>query len=503
VPRYESGKVYGVSRRSRAGGKRASGDHAPSKDGRKVRAGRPIGDRASSRRPASSRRRRASAARPPRRWLKAILLILIVAGLLAVGGYSTLKTLVLSQLVGVVVARDGQVEELVVGQGFVIRHELVLRSPVTGTVTLTLAEGARTRKDGEVANLSDTEEKAVAETRVAQLEADLAAFNASNAQEEATLIQTLASTQTEAATKAEVLRLACLGSDFVAIDKTSSELATAGLRGREARAGLETIRKDRAAVEAALATARTALQQSVFPILASEAGLISYCLDGAEETLTPESIGQYGTEQILRVARGEASTVDQSRVQAGAPLAKIIGDTEAYVSVIVTNGRADELSSVKDVVLRFPGFEGRRETAAELFHVGQRERNGYCLVTYRAKELLAGMISIRQTEATIVVHVWTGTVLPRKAVVRRGGQDGVFVLDVTVCRFRPVEVLGGDSDNIVVDGLSAGTQVISTPALVKEGTRIGAVEGLRLGTLAGPLGGKHLGRGPLGGGPSA
>jgi putative membrane fusion protein len=487
VPRYESGKVYGAGRRARSGGRRAPDDRTAPAESRKARTGRPLPKRSSARSLTSSgrgRRRRASA-RPPRRWLKVALIILVGTGLLLAGGYSTLKSLVLPQLAGIVVAREGRIEETVSARAFIIRHESILRSPVSGTVTLTLPEGARTRKDGEVASLSDTQEKAEAEDRVAQLEADLISFNASNAQEEAALSATLAASGTELTVAAEALRLACLGSDFTSIGVRSSELAFVGQRRKEARARLETIRKDRAAIDTALATARAALQQSVFPILASEAGLVSYCLDGVEETLTPESIGQYGTKEILSLTARAVSTPDKSRVQAGSPVAKIVSDVEVYVSVVVTNGQADDISAVTDVTLRFPGFEDLSQTKADLFHVGQRERNGYCLVTYRAKELLPGMVSSRQTQTTIVVRSWTGAIVPRKAIVHRGGQDGVFVLDVNVCRFRPVEVLGGDARDVVVDGLPANTSVISRPWLVREGTRIGDTWRSRFG-IAGP-----------------
>jgi len=439
-----------------------------------VRAGSPIGERsAPARRARRPRRKSSSAKRPRSRWLRVALIVAVVAAFLTFGGYATIKTVLLSQFVGVVVARDGQVEDLISGKAYLIRHELILRSPVTGTIALALQEGSRTRKDAEVADLSDVEERQQAEARVSQLTADLAAFNNSNAAEEASLAQATGEAWAEAEAGAAALRAACRTSDFAAIDREAAELATFGQRQDDASKRLATIRKDRSEIEAALATSKAALQQAVFPILAPEAGVISYSLDGLEETLTPESIGQYGTKQLVTMARRTAATADQSRVQAGDPVAKIIGDAEAYVSTIVTNREADRLALAKDVTLRFPGFEGRRETSATLFHVGDREKNGYCVVTYRAQELLEGMVSARQADATIVAHVYSGTVLPRKAVVRRGGQDGVFVMDGgIVCRFRPVEIVGGSGGDVVVEGIPPGTQVISTPWLVREGTRI-------------------------------
>ncbi len=444
-----------------------------------MRAGSPIGKRSGPARRTRPGRRSASGKRSPKRWLRVALSFTVVIAFLAFGGYTTIKTVLLSQLVGVVVARDGQVEDLVDGKAYIIRHELILRSPVTGTITLALEEGSRTRRDAEVANLSDVEERQQAEARVSQLTADLAAFNNSNSAEEASLVLAIGEASAQAEAGAAALRAACLGSDFPTIDREVAQLGTLVQRRNDASDRLATIRKDRSKIEAALATSKAALEQAIFPVLSPEAGVVSYRLDGLEETLTPESIGQYGTKQLVTMARRTAAIADQSRVQAGDSVAKIIGDAEAYVSTIVTNAEADRLALAGDATLRFPGFEGRRETEASLFHVGDREKNGYCVVTYLAHELLEGMVSARQVDVTVVAHVYSGTVLPSKAIVHRGGQDGVFIMEGgIVCRFRPVDIVGGSGGEVVVDGILPGTQVISTPWLVREGTRIGSRRGV-------------------------
>jgi putative membrane fusion protein len=415
----------------------------------------------------------------------------VLALLLAAGGYATLKTMVLRQLVGTVVAQEGELEDLASGESILVRDETILRSPVTGTVTLTLGEGTRARKDAEIASLSDTEERQQAEAGVAQFEADLAAFNANNDAEEKTLVETIVALETETVQTAAGLRAACLASDFERIGRLTASFGTARRAMTETGRRLVSIRNDRAAIETSLATARAALSQAIFPVLAPGAGIISYSLDGLEETLTPESIGQYTTKQLLTMARRQATTADQTRVHAGDAVAKLIGDGEAYVSVIVPNSEVGRLTLAREVVLRFPGFEGRRETVAFLHHIGNKERNGYCVATYRTQEFLDGMASVRQVKATIVVHIYRGIIVPLKAVVRRGGQDGVFTVDgaARTCHFRPVTVVGGSGDQVVVEGLPTGTEVVSNPWLVKEGLRIGLGRGARGNLAAGPRGG--------------
>lgn len=468
-----TGRSGGSKDRAGTGGGRRRPEKARSvRTGRLVTTSRPAGG-ASARGGSRSRGGRGGKSRPPRRWPRLVLPLLLVAAALGLGGFSTVKSLVLAQLVDIVVAREGRLEETLSGEGFIIRQETILRSPVTGTVLLTLTEGARARKDAEVANLSDTEERQEAETKVARLDADLAAYNAGHAAEEEELTAGLAATRAELRRQAEALRQACLVADAEAMDAAATALAELEIKQREAESRLADIHRDRAALEESLATARLALNQSVFPVLAPHPGLVSYTLDGLEDILTLESIGDYGTRQMLTMMGNLGAIENQARLSAGAPVAKIISDSGAYVSVIVTNDEAGQILDDSQVILRFDAFAGRRETRARLYHVGEREKNGYCLVTYAAEELLDGMVGVRQVTTTIVLRTHVGTIIPRQALVHRGGQDGVFVLEGGVCRFRPVTVEGGDQDELVVDGLSPGTPVIRNPSLVDEGTDLG------------------------------
>jgi len=405
-----------------------------------------------------------------------------LVALIGTGSFSTLKALVLAQLVGVVAARDGGVEEVLSGQAFIIREEVVLKSPVTGTVVLSLAEGERARHGAEVARLSDTQERRQAEALMARLEAELAAYDETHGAEQEALQDKVAQTRAEVEVEADRLRRACLEGDSAAIKRSADALRALGRSLAEAQTRLTALEEGRAALARQLDTARLALEQSVFPVSAPMPGLVSYRFDGLEGVLTPDNVGSYGTRQILSLVGHQAVVADGDRIASGQPVAKIVSNSGAYLSVVVTNSQADSLAEVSRVTLRFPEFDGLKETGASLYHVGARERNGYCLVTYVSDELLDDMVSVRQTETRIVLDTYHGTIVPRSAVVERDGQTGVFVLIRGKCRFQPVTVKGGNELEVVVEGISTGTPVITTPWLVEEGTDIGSSAGG--GTLA-------------------
>jgi membrane fusion protein (multidrug efflux system) len=67
-----------------------------------------------------------------------------------------------------------------------------------------------------------------------------------------------------------------------------------------------------------------------------------------------------------------------------------------------------------------------------------------------------------------------GLLVPREAVVYRGEESGVFVLDGNVARFRPVEAgLTKQSQVEIVRGLKLGEKVVSMGAsLLKDGDQV-------------------------------
>lgn len=69
-------------------------------------------------------------------------------------------------------------------------------------------------------------------------------------------------------------------------------------------------------------------------------------------------------------------------------------------------------------------------------------------------------------------------VIPRAALARRGGLDGVFILDGDVARFRWLRTGRELGDTIeVVSGLSGGEKIIATVSdAVRDGLAVGSTE---------------------------
>jgi hypothetical protein len=80
--------------------------------------------------------------------------------------------------------------------------------------------------------------------------------------------------------------------------------------------------------------------------------------------------------------------------------------------------------------------------------------------------------------ADITLGAQEVTLIPRTALVNRGGLDGVFVLDGAIARFRWLRTGREFGDSIeVVSGLSEGEQILATATdAVRDGSAVRRME---------------------------
>jgi putative membrane fusion protein len=131
----------------------------------------------------------------------------------------------------------------------------------------------------------------------------------------------------------------------------------------------------------------------------------------------------------------------------------------------------EQLEVSRSVNVRFPDIHDD-VVRGQVYHLGERERNGLVLVVVKLEEAPDALAVRREVEVLVVLETYRGTVVPRRALLGRNGRTGVLVVVRNTARFQAVEVLGGDARQVVVTGLPAGTEVVLNPWLLREGSRI-------------------------------
>ena len=217
---------------------------------------------------------------------------------------------------------------------------------------------------------------------------------------------------------------------------------------------------------AAITTATGVSQSVVTP----SPGIVVKQLDGLEGALQPQSLDQIDVVQILKQADKKLHQIKSGElVQQGTMVFKVVDNFTWYFMADFSQDSYQEVKDLTNMRLRF-SFSPDEEAVGQKSSVQESDERVTLVLEF--KNTVTDCLSERFAEAEVVVKRTRGVVLPSSALVSRGEETGVYILEKSVVRFRVVDVVEADGDKVVIDGVRQGSQIITNPILVREGMRL-------------------------------
>lgn len=173
-------------------------------------------------------------------------------------------------------------------------------------------------------------------------------------------------------------------------------------------------------------------------------GIVSFYMDGFEEILDVDSVGELDMIRIREEAMNPR-LIKSDSAKPETPILKIIDNTVWYVYVYTdlrNIGRFTEGSNVKVV---FADDEVNAKVMESHNEIGN------CYALLRINEQAKAMSEKRKSRLNIVNQNIEGLILPTNSLVYQGEQVGVLVKDLNdKAIFKPVEIKGKNNDWTIV-----------------------------------------------------
>lgn len=203
-------------------------------------------------------------------------------------------------------------------------------------------------------------------------------------------------------------------------------------------------------------------------IAAPVSGVMIPVLDGLEGVLQPNAMENIDVAEVRKLSQKNQAVADGAKVKQGSIFFKLVDNFSWYY--LVNLSRADfMLLRPQKKSLRF-AFSPQEEVSAS-WAVLSEDEDAVRLV-FALSEDVEGAFLQRLSDAEIVVRKITGFVLPSSALISRGAETGVYILEKSQVSYLPVKVLGEVGENVVIEGVRTGRTVIKNPFLVSEGQRL-------------------------------
>jgi len=194
-----------------------------------------------------------------------------------------------------------------------------------------------------------------------------------------------------------------------------------------------------------------------------------FCLhtDGMEGMFTRSNWERIDFFELLAASKNEERREPSGWVQQGAPVARVVDnleDTLLAIEVPAAAGESWEGSYFELWVKIGAGDSYKRAAKIDQIKTGEKIRVLLSL-GYFCEELLHQ----RKVELPVAFKRWKGIVVPAECVVKRGEENGVFVVRKGKVVWKPVEVKAFLQGQAVLGGLEEGELVIQNPRWAWEG----------------------------------
>lgn len=180
-------------------------------------------------------------------------------------------------------------------------------------------------------------------------------------------------------------------------------------------------------VEADLKAAKAQLSGGSKAITAPQAGYFLKNADGYEKLFTVDGLS------TLTISDVKQATADSSTVSA---IGSIVQDFSWYYAAVVDHNTAETLRHRSNVSVRFPKIS---DTLIQMSIESIRTEGNQALIVLKSTNMNAKYLSARTEDIQLVLNKYTGIQVPRQALRQVDGRWGVYCMDGSLTKFKPVE----------------------------------------------------------------
>ena len=362
-----------------------------------------------------------------------VILWILLAAIAAYFGYNVVSSLYAPLMTATVTPYEAGAGYY--ASGFVVREEELLYSQY-GTTVLNCAEGAHVAANDTVATGYRSEDAKTRQTRIDELSGQIEqlqyAWSAvSSVYDQAALDADIAGDL------AQLSRYLALR-DMNSVSDLSPELKGLILRRTGSDSDSGSLQARISTLQAELETLEAQSVGDTSAILAGKAGTFSAAVDGYESVLTPE--------RLMEMTVAEFESVQPDETDANA-IGRLVTSATWYYACVVP---ASELSGVEEgdrATLTF-ARDYYQPVTMRVARLGGNEA-GSRLLVLSSDRALQNVTLLRQQSAEIVFTSYSGLRVPKSAVRVENGQTGVYILEGTLAKWKPITILHDTGESYV------------------------------------------------------
>lgn len=352
----------------------------------------------------------------------------------------------------------GEYEDTITVKGCLFREQTLINAPVSGFLDCNAAENTRVSVGSEAAVIYNKELDNEISAKIRKIDSEISSLNKNKIKDTSYSYNSSKSNQ-HFADKIKQAVSYGYSKDFSGITEVSASIIN-DIR----RKGVSDNTKDKENVDNAVLSELKAQRDKIIaenniqstPLIAEVSGVFSSKIDGLEESLGIDKLTGLKPSYINEIYNKNIS--NETSVEAGKPVCKIINNFEWYLAASIPTEKAALISVGQDVKLRFFDITNNTITG-EVTYISPDE-NGETAIVIKSNRYVDSIYTLSKASVDIIKNQYSGLKIPTDGIRVSDNKTGVYVLRRGIAKFVNVDVIYSDGKWAIIREGADGTDGI-------------------------------------------
>ncbi|MCK9217865.1 MAG: hypothetical protein M0P77_08115 [Firmicutes bacterium] len=187
-------------------------------------------------------------------------------------------------------------------------------------------------------------------------------------------------------------------------------------------------------------------------VYAKTSGIVSYNLDGLEQSLNPINLNKISIEDVKRMIFPD-EVGNKIEYQKGV---KIVEDYTWYICCIFDEGQVKDLKEGSRISLLFKDRESQ-PINAKIKSISDPVNKEY-LIIFEINEFVEDYYNVRLADVTVITCRHEGFMVSRSSIVDNDKQKGVFIIKKGIIKFVPAEIIATEDNKALIKNVESSDE---------------------------------------------
>lgn len=340
----------------------------------------------------------------------------------------------------------GSLSESIKTDGYIVRDEMIINSPIDGNLEMIVKEGTRVPKGKEIAEVVSK------------------SFDKGKLTELNSVNKKIQDIKSDTALNPYVKDIENLNSQIDELNKMYKELSSSDSKASSSDIKNkidDLINKKGQILKNGPASVRNLdelysqkkeledyISKNLYKIYSPEAGVVSYFFDNYEEVLN--------VNKLFNISYGDINEVKKEPIERNGSvkqseaIVKLIDNSNWYILAVLNDVQSKRLKEGSNVKITIGGDNSQllNGSVVKMYSISNNSQ----LAVISMKDAYSDFYKKRKISITLVINDYDGFIVPNSSLVNNGGKQGIYVLsDNDLPVFKEVNVKAQNNENAIIE----------------------------------------------------